>query len=443
MIKHTTITTLPISDLEFLLEHELTFNPIKSEKISTYGTIDTTHILQLDENNHSQYLENLKQFKLNCDNKNIEFLFTLPSEIMPKGEYGVPHQLFWAKGLNESKKRTIFYFTFNTQEQKFIEYNKNNLLNRNFSKLFVDTQINDRSFHDYLFTFESIESRQKSSKYYYSENLLSLIDKLTEANFMVKDTGQTTQIKLIPSNLSERQSFNQQIDLFVVNQESRNLEFKDPFEFFEKLNVTTINYNTIYDNTAYGLEFHKIKHDFGYDGQNLINDKKLNFSSLTSKKEKLYVGEYIDYEIIADYDNYYKKGNIYSYEETYSIYQYKDMLSRKLYTRMLNYQIKNDLEGRKSLLKEHLKSPYFDINYNSKINSDIAHFIFNNDLDELMIDFVDNNYDIEKNKSLKNQIDNINPNIETKKFAIYEKIKLERIKAQNKLEQEKNNKIKI
>ena len=83
------------------------------------------------------------------------------------------------------------------------------------------------------------------------------------------------------------------------------------------------------------------------------------------------------------------------------------------------------------------------MNYNSKINSDIAHFIFNNDLDELMIDFVDNNYDIEKNKSLKNQIDNINPNIETKKFAIYEKIKLERIKAQNKLKQEKNNKIKI
>lgn len=428
MIKQTTITTLPISDLHLLCTNENIFNPSLGEvnNILTYGTINTTHLFNLNQD-EKQYLSNLVDFRKNCENKNIEFLFTFPSEIMPLDGSSKNMSFFWAKGLDKEGKRINYYFTFNPNTHQFIEYNKEELKDSIFSKMFVDQQIDSRAFHDYLYVSETVESRKKAQNIYYSESLLSLIDKISQPEFLIKDTLKETQIKLIPSFLNKRENFSQQTDLLVFNEKNKSTLFDNPFDFFENLNVNTDEYHHIYGNSPYGITFCKIKYDFGYENENQANNnRRLNFSNLKIKKENNFTGTYIDYEQLTDYDNYYKKGNIYSYEETKSIYQYKDMLSRKLYNQIIESKSENNIENCKKILSHHLKSPYFDINYHSKRNSDVAHYIFNNDLDELMINFVENNYDIEQNESLKKEINMLDPNKNTKKFSIYEKLKIER-----------------
>lgn len=417
MIKNTTITTFPVSDLPLFLTHEKNFNPSENEKtFLTYGTINSSKLFNL--NHEESYLKNMKVFQTWCDAKNIEFLFTYPSEIMPKNEQGDPQHLFWAKGLDENKKRVNYYFTFDLKEKTFLIQSKDSLLKSQYNKLFVDNQIEDSSFHDYIFTYQTLDSKKQSLKTYYGDTLLSLIEKISEPIFMVKDSQQEVKIKLIPSYLGKRESFNQQHDFLVFNPQNESTQFTNPFDFFENLNVNTES------EAKFGCDFYKITYDYGYESKiNPSNlQKRLPFSSLITTKETRYTGEYIDYEQVVDYDNNYKKGNIYSYEEMKSIYQYKDMLSRKLYNSITQFE--QNVESYKKILKIYLKSPYFDINYHAKANSDIAHFIFNNDLDELMIDFVENDYDIDKNKSLKKQINELHPENNIKKFAIYEKIKL-------------------
>jgi hypothetical protein len=445
MIKQTTITTFPISDLHLMFTNENIFNPSLGEKhnLLTYGTINTNKIFNLKQLTNNQFLSNLVEFRKNCENKNIEFLFTLPTEIMPLNELKEKEHIFWAKGVNDKGERVNYYFIFDAEKNKFIEKTKKQLNKTSFNQLFVDIQVESRNFHDYLYSHESLESRKKAQNIYYSESLISLIDKISQPEFLIKDTLKETQIKLIPSFLNKRENFSQQNDLLVFNDKNKTTVFDNPFDFFENLNVSTDEYHTIYGNSPYGITFCKIKHDFGYTKSETDSNKRLNFSSMKTKKESTLTGTYTDYEQTTDYNNYYKKGNIYSYEETKSIYQYKDMLSRKLYHQIIESKSENNIENCKKILADHLKSPYFDINYHNKRNSDVAHYIFNNDLDELMIDFVKNDYDIEQNQSLQKEINYLDPEKDTKKFSIYEKLKIERSKFNNKTVKENVIKIKL